>query len=227
MRAEDRAAIYDEMNQVLAALHEVEPNAVGLSDFGRPGNYFARQVSRWTRQYRATETRSIAAMEELIDWLPANDPALESAHIVHGDYRNDNLIFDAERPVIRAVIDWELSTLGEPLADLAQHVMAWRVPAEPFRGLSDSDLGALGIPSERAYLDAYWARRKEAPPAPEVWRFALAFALFRNAAIRQGVMKRALDGNASSDAAARHGAIAADVADLGWRIARGESDARL
>jgi len=223
----DRAAIYDEMNRVLAALHAVDPAAVGLGDFGRPGNYFARQIARWTKQYRASEIEPIAAMDRLIEWLPAHDPGLEGLAIVHGDYRNDNLIFDAREPRILAVLDWELATLGHPLADLAQHMMAWRVTAEGYRGLSDTDLATAGLPSEQAYLDRYWKRRGLAPVDSAVWSFALAFAMFRNAGIRQGVLKRALQGNASSDMAARHGARAGEIAMLGWRIACGEADAHL
>lgn len=223
----ERAAIYDEMNRVLARLHALDPAAIGAGDFGRPGNYFARQTARWTRQYRATETGTIAAMDRLIAWLPANDPGLEEARVVHGDYRNDNLVFDAEAPRIRAVLDWELSTLGHPLADLAQHAMAWRVTAAGYRGLSDSDLAALGIPDEAEYLACYAERAGIGPIPPALWRFALAFAMFRNAAIRQGVFRRALDGNASSEAAAIHGARAGEIAALGWRIAAGEDAARL
>lgn len=227
MTSEERAAIYDEMNRVLAALHAIDPVSVGLEDFGRPGNYFARQIARWTKQYRATETQPIEAMDRLIQWLPANDPGADETCIVHGDFRNDNLIFDAQTPRIRAVLDWELSTLGNPLADLAQHIMAWRVTADGFRGLSDSDIASLGIPSERDYLLAYWRRSGRAPVDAATWRFALAFAMFRNAGIRQGVYKRALDGNASSDAAIVHGARAGSIAALGWRIACGEDEARL
>ncbi len=227
MQPAERAAIYDAMITVLARLHAVDPVAVGLADFGKPGNYFARQVGRWTKQYRATETQTIEAMDRLIEWLPANDPGLEESRVVHGDYRNDNLIFHPERPEVIAVLDWELSTLGHPLADLAQHVMAWRVNAEGFRGLSDSDLPALGIPTEQAYLARYREQTGAGPIDPAHWRYALAFALFRNAGIRQGVYKRALEGNASSEAAALHGAKAAQIAALGWRIARGEDDARM
>lgn len=223
----ERAAIYDEMNRVLAALHAVDPAAVGLADYGRPGNYFARQTARWTRQYRATETRTIDAMERLIEWLPDNDPGLEASRIVHGDFRNDNMIFAAQAPRIIAVLDWELSTLGHPLADLAQHLMAWRVPAEGYRGLSDSDLAALGIPGEAEYVRRYGERSGAGEIDPAHWRYALVFAMFRNAGIRQGVFRRALDGNASSDAAAIHGARAGEIAGLAWRIASGEDDARL
>ena len=227
MMPTERAKIYDEMNRVLAALHVIDPEAVGLGSFGPPGNYFARQIARWTKQYRATETRRIEAMDRLIDWLPANVPGVDETRVVHGDYRNDNMIFHSERTEILAVLDWELSTLGHPLADLAQHLMTWRVTADGYRGLSDSDLVTLGIPSEAEYLRCYQQRVGGAPVEADDWRFALAFAMFRNAGIRQGVFKRALDGNASSDAASIHGARAGEIAELGWRIASGEDDARL
>jgi aminoglycoside phosphotransferase (APT) family kinase protein len=223
----ERGAIYDEMNRVLAALHDIDPAAVGLSDYGRPGHYFARQVARWTKQYRATETRRIDAMERLIAWLPAHDPGLEAGRIVHGDFRNDNMIFAYDGTRILAVLDWELSTLGHPLADLAQHMMAWRVPSEGYRGLSDANLPALGIPTEAAYLRRYGDRSGLGVIDPDHWRYALVFAMFRNASIRQGVYRRALDGNASSEAAASHGARAGEIADLAWRIANGEADASL
>jgi aminoglycoside phosphotransferase (APT) family kinase protein len=218
----ERAAVYDEMNRVLAALHAIDPADVGLSDYGKPGNYFARQVARWTRQYRATETQRIEAMEQLIDWLPANDPGLEASRIVHGDFRNDNMIFAPDEPRIIAVLDWELSTLGHPLADLAQHVMAWRVPKEGYRGLSDADLPALGIPSEADYLRTYAERSGAGPIDPARWRYALTLAMFRNA-----VYHRAIGGNASSEAAAVHGARAGEIAGLAWRIACGEEGACL
>ncbi|WP_156839514.1 phosphotransferase family protein [Novosphingobium aquimarinum] len=223
----ERKAIYQEMNRSLAALHAVDPEAVGLAEFGRPGDYFGRQVARWTKQYRATQTSRIEAMERLIDWLPANNPGRAESRIVHGDFRNDNMIFDECEPKVRAILDWELSTLGDPLADLAQHMMAWRVPHEGYRGLADVDLAALGIPSEAWYLESYCERRGIPVPPPETWAYALAFATFRNAAIRQGVFRRALDGNASSDVAARHGALAADIAGLGWQIASADRDAKL
>lgn len=227
MAPTERRAVFDEMNRVLAALHAIEPETVGLADYGRPGNYFARQTARWTKQYRATETGRIEAMEQLIEWLPVHDPGLEASRIVHGDYRNDNMIFAPNAPRIIAVLDWELSTLGHPLADLAQHVMAWRVPNEGYRGLSDADLPALGIPSEADYLRLYGERSGTGPIDPDHWRYALAFALFRNAAIRQGVYRRAIEGNASSATAAIHGARAGEIAALGQRIAEGERDARL
>ncbi|HUD90349.1 phosphotransferase family protein [Sphingobium sp.] len=223
----ERGAVYDQMNHVLATLHAVDPAAVGLSDYGRPGQYFARQVARWTKQYRATQTQRIDAMDRLIVWLPAHNPDLEACRIVHGDFRNDNMIFASDAPRITAVLDWELSTLGHPLADLAQHVMAWRVPREGYRGLSDADLPALGIPEEADYVQRYAERSGLGVIDPVHWRYALVFAMFRNAAIRQGVYRRALDGNASSETAALHGARAGEIAGLAWRIASGEEDARL
>jgi aminoglycoside phosphotransferase (APT) family kinase protein len=227
MTPADRGAIYGEMNRVLAALHAIDPAAVGLAAFGASGGYFGRQIARWTKQYRASETRPIEAMDRLIEWLPANDPGLQETRIVHGDFRNDNLIFSQAEPRILAVLDWELSTLGHPLADLAQHVMVWRIPAKDYRGLADSDLAALGIPSEADYLASYWQAAGGEPASTALWRFALAFAMFRNAAIRQGVFKRAVEGNASSASGTRHGARAGDIAALGWRIACGDDNARL
>lgn len=223
----ERTAIYDAMNATLAALHRVDPVAVGLADYGRPGDYFARQIGRWTRQYRATETRRIDAVEQLIEWLPAHNPGWDESRIVHGDFRNDNVIFAPDRPQILAVLDWELSTLGHPLADVAQYAMTWRLPPGRYRGLAGLDLAALGIPEEAAFLESYARRAGRGAVDPAHWRFALAFACFRNACIRQGVYRRALDGNASSAQAAEHGARAGKVAELGWRLASGEDGAVL
>lgn len=190
----ERAAVYDETNRVLAALHRIDPDAVGLAEFGRPNDYLARQVSRWTRQYRATETMPIAAMERLIAWLPANLPARQERRIVHGDYRSDNIIFAADRPVVRAVIDWELSTLGDPLGDLTYHMMEWfRPEGVDVRGtLQGTDLAALGIPSPEDYARRYCERTgfRCDPNHP----FYRAFNLFRVAAILQGIAGRARDG---------------------------------
>jgi len=219
----ERASLYDAMNSALATLHQVDVAAVGLADFGRPTGYFARQIARWTRQYRATETVRIEAMERLIAWLPAHDrPEDDEARIVHGDYRIDNLIFAADEPRVAAILDWELATIGHPLADLAGHMIAWRLPAEGFKGLAGLDLPALGIPGETEYIAAYCARTRRPPIEPERWRFAVAFALFRNACIRQGVLRRALDGNASNTIAREAGERAAAVAGIGWRTACGE-----
>lgn len=201
-----RSAIYDEMNRVLAALHRVDPQAVGLADYGKPGNYFARQLSRWTGQYRASELEPIAAMEDLMTWLHANQPPDDGRiALVHGDYRLDNLVFHAEEPRIVAVLDWELSTLGHPLADLAYQCMQLRMPsgAGSTPGLQGVDRRSLGIPSEREYVARYCERT--GIRSIENWTFYLAFSFFRLAAIIQGVAKRAVDGNASNTRAAELG----------------------
>ena len=195
---EERGVLYDEMNRALVALHSVDVEAVGLADFGRPGNYFARQVKRWSEQYRASETETIAAMDAVIDWLRANTPADDGrVALVHGDFRIDNMIFGQDTPRLAAVLDWELSTLGHPFADLGYQCMQWRLPAgEAGRGLDGVDRAALGIPSEEDYVARYCERMGIAG-IPE-WTFCLAFSFFRLAAILQGVKKRALSGNASN-----------------------------
>lgn len=222
MSSSERHATYSEMNRVLAALHRVDYAAVGLADFGRPGNYFARQIDRWSRQYKASETEKIDAMDCLIEWLPQHIPPGERTSIVHGDYRIDNMIFHPREPRVLAVLDWELSTLGHPLADFSYHMMAWRLSGDDFRGLRGADLGALGIPSEADYLDAY-ARRtgRTHKPTPGEWRFYLAYNMFRLAAILQGVMARAVAGNAASAQALDAGRRARPIAELGWAQATG------
>jgi aminoglycoside phosphotransferase (APT) family kinase protein len=217
MRPPERAALYEEMNRVLAALHSLDYAALGLGDFGKPGNYFARQIARWSRQYRASETEPIAAMEKLLAWLPANVPEGEETVLVHGDYRLDNLIFDARAPRMLAVVDWELSTLGHPLADFSYHVMLWRVPAGEAGGLRGLDLPALGIPSEAEYIAAYCARTGRAAIEPATWEFCMAYNLFRIACIRQGIMKRVLEGTAASAHAREAGSQARATAELAWR----------
>jgi aminoglycoside phosphotransferase (APT) family kinase protein len=194
-----RAAVYDEMNRVLAALHSVDPAEVGLEDYGKPGNYFARQLTRWTGQYRASELRNIPAMEELIAWLQRNQPPDDGrVALVHGDYRLDNLVFHPSEPRIMAVLDWELSTLGHPFADLAYQCMQLRMPAEQAAtpGLAGLDRASLGIPSEAEYVARYCQRT--GIDGIDNWTFCLAFSFFRLAAILQGVAKRAVDGNASN-----------------------------
>ena len=218
----ERRGVCDEMGRVLAALHGVDPDAVGLADFGRPGQYVARQLSRWTTQYRASETEPIEAMDRLIEWLPARVPERSESRIVHGDYRLDNLVFHPTEPRVVAVLDWELSTLGDPLADFAYHCMAWRL-APPLRGLAHlgpSDLAALGLPSEAEYVDAYRRQRGLAAIEPSEWEFYMAFNLFRAAAIAQGILARALAGNAASEQALGAGQQARVLAELGWEQAR-------
>lgn len=200
---DERAAIYDAMNVTLAAMHDVDVEAVGLGDFGRPGNYFERQLARWTSQYRASETGTVADMDRLISWLEKHMPADDGrVSLVHGDYRLDNLIFAPDQPQVVAVLDWELSTLGHPFADIAYQCMQWRLPhASGFRGLGGVDRSAFGLPSEEAYVAAYCRRR--GLDGIGDWTFFLAFSFFRLAAICQGVYKRALDGNASNPEKAR------------------------
>lgn len=211
----ERSAIYDAMNQVLADLHNVDIEAVGLSDYGRPGNYFERQLSRWTSQYRASETVAIPAMEILIQWLAENLPPDDGLVCInHGDFRLDNMMFDRNEPKVLALLDWELSTLGHPYADLAYQCMQLRIPTTAaIPGLGGMDREALGIPSEKNYVKRYCERRGIA--GIDHWVFYLAFSFFRLSAILQGVYKRALDGNASSQKAINYGALAAPLAELG------------
>jgi aminoglycoside phosphotransferase (APT) family kinase protein len=200
---EERAGVYDAMNEALARLHAIDVAAAGLADYGKPGNYFARQLQRWSEQYRASETSEIADMNRLIEWLGAHTPADDGrVALVHGDWRIDNMIFAADAPRLLAVLDWELSTLGHPFADLAYQCMQWRLPnAGDFRGLGGLDGAALGIPDEAAYVAAY-CRRAGLSGVPD-WTFLIAFSFFRIAAIVQGVYKRSLDGNASNPDRAR------------------------
>jgi aminoglycoside phosphotransferase (APT) family kinase protein len=212
-----RRAVYEDMNRVIAALHRVDYHAVGLADFGKPGNYLARQIARWTKQYRASETEKIEAMDRLIEWLPENIPAADETAIVHGDYRLDNLIFHPTEPRVVAVLDWELSTLGHPLADFSYHCMSWHVPPGPFRGLAGVDLAALGIPFEREYIAAYCRHVGRAPIDPDHWDFYIAYNLFRAAGIAQGIMGRVVDGTAASQHAIEVGRWARTMSELGWQ----------
>ncbi len=214
MTLAQRAAIYDEMNRVIAALHAVDYAAIGLADYGRPGNYFARQIRRWSEQYRASETGTIEAMDNLIAWLPGNIPAGDETTIVHGDFRMDNMIFHPSEPRVLAVLDWELSTLGHPLADFSYHCMSWHIEPGAFRGIAGLDHAALGIPSEAAYIARYCERTGRDGIAH--WNFYLAFGLFRIAAILQGIAKRALEGTAASAQAVETGKRARPLAELGW-----------
>jgi len=222
----DRGAVYDEMNRVIAALHSVDVGAVGLADFGRPGNYFERQIGRWSKQYIASITEPIDEMHRLIEWLPAHLPAsaLDSGQIaiVHGDYRLDNLVFHRDEPRIIAVLDWELSTIGHPLADFSYHCMAWHIPPGTFRGIGGLDHAALGIPSEAAYVQRYCERtgRSDAAALMADWNFYLAYNLFRLAAITQGIAKRVVDGTAASAQAKATGASTRPLAQMAWKFAQ-------
>ena len=218
---EDRAAIYDAMNLTLAELHGVDVEAAGLADFGKPGNYFARQLERWSENYRAAEVDRNDDVHALIDWLEKNLPPDDATvALVHGDWRLDNMIFAADAPRVAVVLDWELSTLGHPLADLAYQCMAWRLPhGSGFRGMGGLDRAALGLPEEQAYVEAYCRRRGIGPVGG--WDFHIAFAFFRLAAILQGVYKRALDGNASNPQKAReYGAAVPLLAELAVAVTR-------
>lgn len=220
----ERGAIYDAMNAALAALHDVDPETVGLADFGKPGNYFARQLSRWSKQYRASETHTIGDMDQLIPWLEEHLPEDDGQiSLVHGDYRIDNMIFAPDAPAIMAVLDWELSTLGHPLADLAYQCMQWRLPHNTgFRGLGGLDRRAIGLPSEEDYVADYCQRRNI--DRIDHWPFYLAFSFFRLAAILQGVLKRALDGNASNPRRAKEMAVAVPVmAAMAMDITKGRN----
>jgi aminoglycoside phosphotransferase (APT) family kinase protein len=213
----DRAALYDEMNRVIAALHSVDYAAAGLSDFGRPGNYFARQIGRWSKQYQASQTQTIEAMDKLIAWLPHNIPPDEETSIVHGDFRMDNLIFHPLEPRILAILDWELSTLGHPLADFAYHCLSWHIPPGQFRGIAGLDIATLGIPAEAEYMGRYCERTGRS--VIDHWDFYLAYNLFRLAAILQGIMKRHVEGVAASLQAEDAGRRAGALAELGWQLA--------
>ena len=226
LTAAQRGAIYDEMNRVIAALHAVDPQAVGLADYGKPGNYFERQIGRWSRQYQASATEPITEMDRLIDWLPAHIPASardgRQVSVVHGDYRLDNLVFHPAEARVLAVLDWELSTLGHPLADFSYHCMAWHIPPGSFRGIGWLDLAALGIPPEDAYMRRYFerSRRDDLEAVRDDWSFFLAYNLFRIAAILQGIARRVVDGTAASAEARSSGAGARPLAELAWRFAQ-------
>ena len=215
---DERAAIYDAMNEVIARLHQIDPAAVGLADFGKSGNYFARQISRWTKQYRASETERIEAMDKLIEWLPEHIPPDEDTTIVHGDYRLDNMVFHPTEPRVIAVLDWELSTLGHPLGDFSYHLMPWRLTPDTFRGFKGVDLAALGIPDEEAYVAAY-CRRTGRDGIADL-DFYMAYNMFRLAAIAQGIMGRVKDGTAASRHAIETGRLARPIGEAGWAQAR-------
>ncbi len=216
---EHRAAMYEDMARVLARLHRVDASTAGLADYGRPGNYYERQISRWRQQYLAAKTGDMPAMDQLMEWLPANIPAGDETAIVHGDYRIENLIFDPIEPRIVAIVDWELSTLGHPLADLAYNCLTYHLPEEALGDTGAADDDRRGIPSEAEYVAAYCsAAGRDGVPN---WNFYLAFSMFRLASILQGVYARGLQGNAASAHALRRGAAASQIADRGWATAQG------
>ena len=214
-RPQDRTSIYEELNGVLAAIHQVDIEAVGLADFGQPGNYYERQVSRWTKQYRASEVRNIKAMEALIEWLPKNVPPDDGrVSLIHGDFRLDNIVFASNECRAIAVLDWELSTIGHPIADLAYQCMQRHMGQDLyFAGFGSLDTEKLGIPSEPKFIEMYCQRM--GIECIEHWSFYLACSFFRLAAICQGVEKRAFDGNASSEDALKVGAMVEPLAKLG------------
>jgi aminoglycoside phosphotransferase (APT) family kinase protein len=218
----ERAGIFDSMNEVIARLHGVDPIAVGLADYGRPANYMQRQFARWSKQYRLSETVSIPAMDRLMEWLPGRLPDRDEVRIVHGDLRLDNMLIHPTEPRVVAVLDWELSTLGDPLSDFANNTLAWWLTPDVFRGLDGVDLAALGIPAAAEYVAAY-NRRTARQPGPgwdtPDWDTYVAFNLFRLAAIVQGIAKRSLDGTASDPGAAALGRMAAPIAEAGWQVA--------
>ena len=214
----ERAAIFDSMNDTIARLHRVDPAAVGLADFGRSANYLQRQMARWSKQYRLSETMPIPAMDHLMDWLPPRLPESGESRIVHGDLRLDNMLIHPTEPRVVAVLDWELSTLGDPLSDFGNNVLAWYLEPDLFRGLLGEDLAALGVPAKEDYVAAYL--RRTGREAGGAWGVYIVFNLFRLAAIIQGIAKRSLDGTASSAAAAELGAKARPIAERGWEIAR-------
>ena len=232
MSPAERGAIYNEMNRVIAALHSVRFAERGLANYGKPGNYFERQIGRWSKQYSASAdgagamSQPIPEMERLIAWLPAHIPASardeRKVSIVHGDYRLDNLMFHPSEPRVLAVLDWELSTIGHPLADFSYHCMAWHIPPGSFRGIGGLDLKSLGIPSEDDYIRLYCERTGLTTPEAlkADWNFYLAYNLFRLAAILQGIAKRVENGTASSAQAVKSAAGARPLAEMAWQFAQ-------
>ena len=222
----ERGAIYDEMNRVIAALHKVDFARQGLSGFGKPGNYFERQIGRWSKQYVASMTQPIPEMDQLMAWLPAHIPASArdegKTRIVHGDYRLDNLMFHPTEPRVLAVLDWELSTLGHPLADFSYHCMAWHIPHTLARGIGGIDIASLGIPDEAEYIRRYCDRTGLATPEElrYDWSFYMAYNMFRIAAILQGIAKRIEMGTASSAQATASAAGVIPLARMAWQFAQ-------
>jgi len=214
--AAERAAVYDAINEAAARLHQVDYAALGLAGYGKPGNFFARQIDRFTRQYRAAEMEKIEAMDRLIEALPHCIPSTEETSIFHGDFKMDNMIFHPTQPRVMAVLDWELSTLGDPRADFAYTMMIWRLAPEEYRlGIGGLYRKGIGIPSEAEYLEAYC--RRTGRSGIDNWDFFIVFNLFRLASILQGIMVRAIKGNASNALAGEYGGRARAIAEIGWR----------
>ncbi len=218
-----RGEIYDAMNETLARLHNLDFEKIGLSDFGKPGNYVGRQISRWTKQYQLSETETIDEMNKLIEWLPAHLPADERNSVVHGDYRLDNMILHPTEPKVIAVLDWELCTIGDPMADFTYHLMQWMMPEGTTTGggtgsLLGADLAALGIPAMEKYTEAY-CRRTNRPTVPNMDYYA-AYNFFRLAGILQGIVGRVRDGTASNANAAQNAAAVRPLAERAWFFAK-------
>ena len=218
LQPNERREIYAQMNQTIAAIHRLDYVSLGLETFGKPGNYFARQIARWSRQVREANITIPNTLNKLMDWLPEHIPAQDETTLIHGDFRMDNLIFHKTDLRIIGVLDWELSTLGNPLADFAYQCMAWRIAPTLWRGIQGLDLAALGIPSESEYIAMY--EKQAGKSISEHWPFLMAYNLFRISAILHGITKRAMDGNANASDAIENGAKAGALADLGWACAQ-------
>ena len=218
LEASERQQIYEQMNHTISAIHRLDYVSLGLETFGKPGNYFARQIARWSRQVREANIAIPDSLNKLMDWLPEHIPAEDETSLIHGDFRMDNLIFHKTDLRIIGVLDWELSTLGNPLADFAYQCMAWRIPPSLWRGIQGLDLRALGIPSESEYIAMY--EKQIGRPIVEHWPFLMAYNLFRISAILHGITKRAMDGNANASDASENGKKAGALADLGWACAQ-------
>jgi acyl-CoA dehydrogenase len=214
LSASERRQIYEQMNRTIFAIHRLDYVSLGLETFGKPGNYFARQIARWSRQVREANIAIPGSLNRLMDWLPEHIPPEDGTSLIHGDFRMDNLIFHKTDLRIIGVLDWELSTLGNPLADFAYQCMAWRIPPTLWRGIQGLDLLALGIPSESEYIAMY--EKQAGISISEHWPFLMAYNLFRISAILHGISKRAMDGTANASDAVENGEKTGALADLGW-----------